>query len=268
MNESRTARRAGRRRALSLVELLVVLGLVAALLALLLPAAARAREAARRVRCASQLRQWGHALVMYVGDHRGYLPREKADPFPEGGWRAAEYNTWAAIAAWPPAEELWFNVLPQRYLDRKGVSDYAKSPAGRDEFFGDRGDLFHCPSASLEARAYDGPHFSLALNAKLNIDGRRLILTQVRRPAHTPLFLEGGLPAEPRHDDRQAAYDGRPHVFSSRAAFRHGRRCNAVMVDGHVRSLAGSEVIDPLTGGAYFPQSTVVWTADPLRDPN
>ena len=258
------------RGAFTVVELLVVVGIVAALLGLLLPATGRAREAAKRVRCASNLRQWGHALVMYVGEHRGFIPREKADPFPDRPWRAAEYNTWAAITAWSGNEELWFNVLPQRYLnDRKGVNDYAGSVEARGEFFSDRGgNVFHCPSASLDRPAYDGPHFSLALNAKLNIDNRRLILSRVRQPSVTPLFLESGFPGEPKIDPRQAAFDGRPHTFANRAAFRHGRRCNFVMADGHVRSFAGPEVVDPATGGAFVPQTTVVWTPDPAMDPN
>lgn len=64
-----------RRRAFSLVELLVVVGVVTLLLALLLPAAARAREQARRVVCASNLHQLAGACVAYAQAHGGRFPR-------------------------------------------------------------------------------------------------------------------------------------------------------------------------------------------------
>lgn len=63
-----------RTRGFSVVELLVVVSLVAAGFGALMPAVGKAREAAGRVRCASQLRGIGQAAYAYAADHGGRFP--------------------------------------------------------------------------------------------------------------------------------------------------------------------------------------------------
>src|SRR5690606_14281739 len=65
-----------RTSAFTLVELLVVLGVVGLLLGLLLPLLAQARSAARATTCASNLRELGRANRFYADDNRGFVPRD------------------------------------------------------------------------------------------------------------------------------------------------------------------------------------------------
>jgi prepilin-type N-terminal cleavage/methylation domain-containing protein len=77
--------RSGRsRHGFTLVELLVVIGIIAILAALLLPALSNAKFQAKNTRCKSNLKQTGLALEMYVGTYGAYPPFSVPFDYPDG----------------------------------------------------------------------------------------------------------------------------------------------------------------------------------------
>jgi prepilin-type N-terminal cleavage/methylation domain-containing protein len=77
-----------RRRGFTLVELLVVIGIIALLISMLLPALNQVRKQAESTQCLAQLRQCGQVLYIYANQNKGYFPQgviDSVDKLPAGG---------------------------------------------------------------------------------------------------------------------------------------------------------------------------------------
>jgi type II secretory pathway pseudopilin PulG len=105
------------RRGFTVVELLGVVGVIAILVAILLPALNKAREQALRVACGSQLHQFHIALVMYANDNHGWLPIVCYNP---GGGTCNDVQEYPLVVGGNSYTSNLVEVFP-KYLSSKRI---------------------------------------------------------------------------------------------------------------------------------------------------
>ena len=121
-------------RAFSLLELMVVIGIIAVLIALLMPVLKVANDSARAVRCSSQLRQIGQGIFSYAAIHRGfrvYDRRRIEQVFPaprsvhyfrkegrDAVWRRAEEAEIQGVEYEAPSQPLPVDAVAVLVLDK------------------------------------------------------------------------------------------------------------------------------------------------------
>jgi len=121
---------ARQRRGFTLVELLVVIGIIAVLIGILLPALSRARDSANTTKCASNLRNIGHGMDMYLADNKGTFPAAYTYNYMhiQGGVES-------------PPSAIWGYVHWSSYLYSTGLANSNQAVFGATRGW----DIFRCP---------------------------------------------------------------------------------------------------------------------------
>jgi len=126
----------------TLVELLVVISVIALLMALLMSSLQAARERAKRVACASGLRQIGLGLVVYASNYDERIPKSYFDPEDFLSFPAYSYQVyWANLDATSESEKFFAGPFNLAHLFDDRIIEDPK--------------IFYCPSADKGMRYED-----------------------------------------------------------------------------------------------------------------
>jgi len=248
--------------AFTLVELLVVIGVMALWAVMLAPVLARTRPNTKAAQCLNMLRQWGVGQSMAASENTDMLATDGM-----GGNKS--YAPGSPMPSGTPDDPYaWFNVVPP-YWAAPGLSNYYHLPGGdprtKMPFPGrpNAPSFWHCPSAAMSVSDYAAlaggglyGFFSYAENTDLKQTGVyptwMPTLGVIPKPAATVLMYDAAF------NPVTEAVNGSPEYNSVNPAnryrsfgTRHGNGGIISFVDGHARMYSLRSVTNTAWGTTY-----------------
>ncbi len=238
------------RRAFTLAELLVVIGIIAVLIAILLPVLHRVREQANTVVCASNEKQIYAALLMYCQDNKGVMPVPVSYGLPiypnvaivqdDIGWYSYTRGVlWPELRGGPDSRQKLF-LCPSDGPDRQVIIDVGRQvpdPIKRRNFSYNFND--HMVGTT-------GPPVMTDQGIVTGRTGVRL--GQIRGPDHKLLVLEAN---DPRDSAQSLGTLDNGDRLIRALATRHSGRANQCFADGHVE-LFGPQDMPSVTAVKHY----------------
>lgn len=214
-----------KRSGFTLVELLVVVGIIALLISILLPVLGKARSAAQSAVCLSNLHQLGLATAMYVDEHRGYLPYPTST---EG------------------EEMLWFNVLDP-YLVKAADPSRSGVAGGRTYARFKQCPIYDTFSSDKDATGAQGTTREYSRTYKMNSMLRhndpysQAKITEAKDPANF-VYIGDGVSMDTTGDIPTQWENGQFSMevndsTQANPALRHSGGANILFVDGHAQNV-------------------------------
>jgi prepilin-type N-terminal cleavage/methylation domain-containing protein/prepilin-type processing-associated H-X9-DG protein len=244
------SRSSGSRKAFTLVELLVVIGIIALLISILLPTLKKAKESANRTKCASNMRQIILGLLMYSNDDKG---------------KHYGYSYDSGVGAW----DSFYRLHPE-----KVTPPIAGLPVGTTIYVRDL-KAFICPSTTNKVDRPD--HLRESANSPSDERGKHSYEPLLHMGALNTTFTDGyttSATSSPGHpailksqkncrntSDNAIIMDADDKQFTNDfnnwpdAVNNHGAQgMNFGYVDGHVSfTLTGKPILEAFMGGHYVP---------------
>jgi prepilin-type processing-associated H-X9-DG protein/prepilin-type N-terminal cleavage/methylation domain-containing protein len=234
----------------TLVELLVVIGIIAVLMSILLPTLGRVRDQAKTIKCGSNLRQIGTAANTYAGTYNGQLapwtnlnrwsdptnPNEVVDPYHRDANNEVDVYWGVRYALAGTLPRVIFNC----------PTETRTNDAGRDNdatytHYGLNGYGIGLTNDERDQKFGSRTEFSLFTSFRSQWIGRRI--SRIRNPTQTIFCLDSGeVTIDGNHDTFD---DWQQHAVSLQPEWlRHNKRANVLFCDGHVGQLSREEQAD------------------------